>query len=145
MEDEAGENQSSKAKLPLKLVPGVCGYHAVFVPGHRPTLILKEASSLPRRISIRGDEALDVAKFRSREGHESIATIAGDAYLSQIRADTRFGDTGWAVWRAPQHEQVTALCYHSEHDLYAVCVDEPSDFVLPEDEDWHPEWSKEGQ
>ena len=58
--------------------------------------------------------------------------------------DTSY-ETGWAMHRIPQNDFLEHLCYHADSGLYVACGNEPSNFHLPDDDDYHPEWSKEGK
>jgi hypothetical protein len=62
-------NDDSSLSKPaaLRLLPDVGGYSAIFMAGGSPSFVVKDASSLPRIVSLRGEGVRRLSGLNSRE------------------------------------------------------------------------------
>ncbi|KAI4740148.1 protein CFT1 [Aureobasidium sp. EXF-12298] len=138
-------NDDSSLQKPaaLKLLPNVGGYSAVFMAGGSPSFVVKDASSLPRVVSLRGEGVRRLSGLNSRKCEAGFAWVdtTGTLREGQIPTNTRFASNGWSVRRfSPfsEHIEVQKIAYHSERDVYVITTQEEVDFYPPEDDPRHP-------
>jgi hypothetical protein len=70
-------NDDSALQKPaaLKLLPNVGGYSAVFMAGGSPSFVVKDASSLPRIVSLRGEGVRRLSGLNSRKCEAGFAWV----------------------------------------------------------------------
>jgi hypothetical protein len=70
-------NDDSSLQKPaaLKLLPNVGGYSAVFMAGGSPSFVVKDASSLPRIVSLRGEGVRRLSGLNSRKCEAGFAWV----------------------------------------------------------------------
>ncbi|CAD0085404.1 unnamed protein product [Aureobasidium vineae] len=61
------EDPSLQKPAALRLLPNVGGYSAVFMAGGSPSFVVKDASSLPRIVSLRGKGVRRLSGLNSRK------------------------------------------------------------------------------
>lgn len=143
----------------MKVIPGPQGHRSVFVPGRTPSFIIKEASTLPRRIGIFGSRSLDLDTFYAPDGNKTLVMINKEvsakspkslqysscASLAQLPSDTHCAVVGWNMRRVFLGQEIAGICYHAKQDLYVVCSNASSQTRLPDDEEGDSqERSKDG-
>ncbi|KAK6001203.1 hypothetical protein QM012_003286 [Aureobasidium pullulans] len=137
------EDPSLQKPAPLKLLPNVAGYSAIFMAGGSPSFVIKDASGLPRIVSLRGKGVRRLSGLNSRKCEAGFAWVdtTGTIREGQIPAGTRFASNGWSIRRfSPfsEHVEVQKIAYHSERDCYVITTQEEVDFYPPEDDPRHP-------
>lgn len=128
---------------PFRILPDVGGYAAVFMPGVSPTFIIKEATSLPQAVSVRGTGVKGLCSLNSRKCETGFAYIdpSGQLHEGQLPDGVRFGANGWAIRKLPHllpDHEIRNVGYHTEHDVYIIVTRESVDFQAPEDDNRHP-------
>jgi hypothetical protein len=70
-------NDDSSLQKPaaLKLLPNVGGYSAVFMAGGSPSFVVKDAASLPRIVSLRGEGVRRLSGLNSRKCEAGFAWV----------------------------------------------------------------------
>ncbi|KAG9903177.1 protein CFT1, partial [Aureobasidium melanogenum] len=137
------EDASLQKPAPLKFLPNVGGYSTVFMAGGSPSFVVKDASSLPRIVSLRGKGVRRLCGLNSRKCEAGFAWVdtAGTLREGQIPAGTKFASNGWSIRKfSPfsEHVEVQKIAYHSERDCYVITTQEEVDFYPPEDDPRHP-------
>ncbi|KAI4851207.1 protein CFT1, partial [Aureobasidium sp. EXF-8845] len=140
-------NDDSSLSKPaaLRVLPNVGGYSAVFMAGGSPSFVVKDASSLARIVSLRGEGVRRLSGLNSRKCEAGFVwvdtTHQGTLREGQILTNTRFASNGWSVCKfSPfsEHIEVHKIAYHSERDVYVITTQEEVDFYPPEDDPRHP-------
>jgi cleavage and polyadenylation specificity factor subunit 1 len=123
----------------------VAGYSTVVVTGKCPRLVIRESSSSLKVINLHGNEVSYVAGFNTTACERGFIAVdlSGAVRISQLKPNTRYGDTGWPTRKIPLGIEVQCVSYFPPRDLYVVGTREKTTFKLPEDEN-HREWSSEG-
>ncbi|KAG2161842.1 hypothetical protein VTO58DRAFT_109667 [Aureobasidium pullulans] len=137
------EDSSLQNPAALRLLPNVGGYSTVFMAGGSPSFVVKDASTLPRIVSLRGKGVRGLCGLNSRECEAGFAWVdtTGTIREGQIPSGTSFASNGWSVRKfSPfsEHVEVQKIAYHSERDIYIVTTQEEIDFHPPEDDPRHP-------
>lgn len=73
-EIESEEDRRSESRWPMKMLPNLRGYHAVFVPSPMPALIFKEASSMPHLLKLNDAGTVDLESFQNPEYESACLT-----------------------------------------------------------------------
>lgn len=113
----------------------------MYIPGSRPSFIVKEATSLPKAISL---SLQDVMAFtthhRPRSGQAfSIVDRTGKITDHELPSDASF-DTGWSVDSLPLGEppqEIRHVAFHERRGVYVVSSCRPVDFVLSNENGSH--------
>ncbi|KAI5255757.1 protein CFT1 [Aureobasidium subglaciale] len=143
------EDPSLQRPAALRLLPNVGGYSAVFMAGGSPSFVIKDATTLPRIVSLRGKGVRGLCGLNSRKcraGFSWIDTtvssrISGTIHEGQIPAGTTFASNGWSVRKfSPfsEHIEVQKIAYHADRGVYVITTQEEVDFYPPEDDPRHP-------
>ncbi|KAH0033375.1 protein CFT1, partial [Aureobasidium melanogenum] len=137
------EDASLQKPAPLKFLPNMGGYSTVFMAGGSPSFVVKDASSLPRIVSLRGKGVRRLSGLNSRKCEAGFAWVdtAGTLREGQIPAGTKFASNGWSIRKfSPfsEHVEVQKIAYHSERDCYVITTQEEVEFYPPEDDPRHP-------
>ena len=69
------EDSSLQKPAALKVLPNVGGYSAVFMAGGSPSFVIKDASSLPRIVSLRGEGVRRLSGLNSRKCEAGFAWV----------------------------------------------------------------------
>lgn len=69
------EDASFQKLAPLKFLPNVGGYSTVFMAGGSPSFVVKDASSLPRIVSLRGKGVRRISGLNSRKCEAGFAWV----------------------------------------------------------------------
>ncbi|KAI9842274.1 MAG: mRNA cleavage and polyadenylation factor subunit [Sclerophora amabilis] len=139
----AAETDTSSS--PLRRLPDVGGYSTVFLPGVSPSFILKEASTTPKVINLRGKAVKGMSGFHTGGCEKGwvYVDVEGVVRVSQLPQGVRYADTGWSTRTVDIGEEIEALAYHPPTETYVIATSEKVDFELPKDDDYHKEWAKE--
>ncbi|KAK1141930.1 mRNA cleavage and polyadenylation factor subunit [Aspergillus melleus] len=142
---DPAELGDSLQKTPLRILPNVSGFSAVFVPGSSAGLILKTSKSRPHFTPLGGGSTWSLSSF-NHDGGASTSFITLDskniARLCQLPSDTIF-DHPWTLRKISIGEQVDNLTYSVSSGTYVLGSCHKTSFKLPEDDELHPEWRNE--
>jgi cleavage and polyadenylation specificity factor subunit 1 len=138
------EKDISGRESMLRRLENVGGYSTVFQAGTSPCFVLKEASSLPRVIPLRGKAVKSLSRFHTTDCDRGFVYVDanGTTRIAQLPPSCRYGDAGWVTRKVDFGEEVQAVAYYEPKGLYCVATTEKVMFKLPED-DYHHEWAKE--
>jgi cleavage and polyadenylation specificity factor subunit 1 len=142
----AADDAARRARRPqLRHLRNVAGYSTVFQGGANARFVLKEASSAPRVVPLRGEPVAGIGALNAAHCDRGFALLDGQGAvrMCQLPPGFRYGDTGWPTQQVPLGQEVTNVAYFEENDLYIIATSEDMDFKLPEDEH-HKEWQNEG-
>ncbi|KAK5116268.1 hypothetical protein LTR85_009240 [Meristemomyces frigidus] len=129
--DEAIDSEDGR---PASLQPAKIGSrHVVYIPGKAPSLIVKQATSLPKILQLR---ASGIAAFStlSRSGCESGFALINDDGLNELTLppgttyETGLSSHGVALGDPPQ--EVRYMAYHEDRGMYVVATCRDVDFYL---------------
>ncbi|CEO58535.1 hypothetical protein PMG11_03252 [Penicillium brasilianum] len=132
---------------PLRVLPNVSGFSTVFMPGSSAGFILRTAASSPHLVRLRGEFTQWLSGFDSAAAGCENGFIYVDSE-SNIRAcqfppNTQF-DHPWTLRKIPLDEQVDYLTYSTSSETYVVGTSHNVEFMLPDNDELHPEWRNEG-
>ncbi|KAL9093951.1 MAG: hypothetical protein Q9165_003874 [Trypethelium subeluteriae] len=118
----------------LQYLADIGGYSAVFIKGATPSLIIKEASSIPRILEVRAPGIQGLTSFHTARCERGFAYVGqGDKlYEAQLPPQTKYGQTGWATRKLQIQEDVLGLSFHEKQQVYALGSSKPTDFTLSE-------------
>jgi len=120
---------------PLRSVR-IGGRHTVYIPGKAPSLIVKEATSLPKVLGLRSNGVTAFSPL-SRSGCENgFMLIDGEGALKehQMPADAHM-ETGWSVHKvalSDPPQEVRHISYHAARGVYVVATCRDVDYYLPD-------------
>lgn len=69
------EDSSLQKPAALKLLPNIGGYSTVFMAGGSPSFVIKDATSLPRIVSLRGEGVRRLSGLNSRKCEAGFAWV----------------------------------------------------------------------
>ncbi|KAJ5099106.1 hypothetical protein N7532_006107 [Penicillium argentinense] len=139
------EDTQNRAR-PLRSLPDISGFSAVFLPGSSSGFILKTATSSPHLVHLRGDFTRWLSSFDSAELYCEKGFIYVDSRhcirICQLPTDTQL-DHSWTFRKVPLNEQVDFLAYSTTSETYVVGTSSKVGFKLPDNDELHPEWRNE--
>ncbi|KAF2836291.1 hypothetical protein M501DRAFT_997028 [Patellaria atrata CBS 101060] len=140
----AEDSEQFSAQAALKPFTNIGGYSTVFLAGGSPSFILKESSSSPRVLNLKGNSVQSFSSFNTMECRSGYIYLDAEGVLRicQLHSGFKYGELGLAARKIPIGQDITGLCYYPPKDLYVLGTSIKTDFKLPED-DYHHEWSKE--
>lgn len=129
---------------PMQILDNASGCTTVFVPGTSPMMIIKRASTMPHIYSFRADEVKSIHKFHHEVCTNGFIFIDDEEHLciGQI-PDTLFTISDWLVKRVELGQDSGAIAYYAPTRSYVLGANYATEFVLPKDDEWHPEWQNE--
>lgn len=127
---------------PAALQP-ICigGYRAVYIPGASPSMVLKDATSSPKIVSVRASKVKAISASNHAGCKKGFALVDTSGTVSEytLPVDTWYG-TGWAVDRitlGEPAEEIRNVAFHEERGVYVVATCRNVDFLFPEDDGKH--------
>ncbi|KAF2417221.1 hypothetical protein EJ08DRAFT_654574 [Tothia fuscella] len=143
-EESELESVTSGRESLLRRIDNIGGYSTVFQAGTSPCFVLKEASSSPRVVALRGKAVRGLSGFHTAKYDRGFAYVDVDGVgrMCQLPPQARYGDTGWVTRRVDLKEEVQYMQYFAQKEVYAIATNERVEFKLPED-DYHQEWARE--
>jgi cleavage and polyadenylation specificity factor subunit 1 len=127
--------------IPLSLAAGI---DVIIVPGEPSVMIAKQQSTSPRIYRIGQERIRSVCRVEGvEEADFGFVDERGDFCLAQISASLLLGHSPWVIHRKDLGKDVTSIAYFEETSSYVVATNEPTPFQLPQDDEWHPEWTHE--
>jgi cleavage and polyadenylation specificity factor subunit 1 len=138
------EAETSGRQALLKGYSNIGGYKTIAQIGTSPCLVLKEASSAPRVISLQLPPLKTLSSLHTAECSQGFIFIdsEGVSRSCQLPTNCRYGDTGWVMKKIPMEQTVERVVWHQAAGVYIISVATPINFKLPED-DYHHEWANE--
>lgn len=135
--DEASVEDAEGRPSPLKACK-VGNHSIVVVPGATPSLLLREADSLPKVLTLRCDKARSLVPIHWAHSAADFTLLNSQGYLleCQLPNDAHYG-TGWSVRKAQlcsPLEEVHHVSYHQERHLNVVATSKNVDFFPSEDD-----------
>lgn len=143
--DEIAEEGEQLSTGPMQVIPNLAGHHSVFVPGSRPSLILREASTMPQMHELKMQTVTSMSAVHIKTCQRGFVFIDESDHLcfSELPASTMFRQSGWTIRRVPLGTDISSIAYFEPADSYALATNYKTDFHLPRDDEWHPEWQNE--
>lgn len=133
--DEKAAGDSDGRPAPLRSLR-LGSRFVVYVPGAKPSLIAKEACSLPKVLSLQVNRVQNLISIH-REGCQHVFGVLDheggwQEYRLLPDIDT---STGWCVRRASLlNEEVRHVAFHDDREMYVVATCRDVDFVTGEEE-----------
>jgi cleavage and polyadenylation specificity factor subunit 1 len=143
--DESVEADTRKRPYPMRHLPDIGGFSAVFVPGESPALILKHAASNFRIHDLQGKVIRTLNLYHSRTCPRGFIYIDDQEYLhrAQLPANADFGHSEWVTQRSELGEDVGHLAYFERTGSYVLATSHHADFHSPQDDEWNWDWQGE--
>jgi len=140
-----GDGGNSAPLSPMHALEIGSAYAAIFVPEPCPAIILKRASSMPHIYQLRAHGIRSISALHSDISDRSFALIdeRGDLCIAEIPSPTIFGDSDWLVEKVELGQDITSLAYFAPAQSYVLATHSSTEFQLPQDDEWHPEWQNE--
>lgn len=79
IDEELGEEVKavSPRQKPMKPLQDINGYHAVFVPGSWPSLVIQEPASIPHMLPIHDGRNMDISAFNTPACRQGLVALDG--------------------------------------------------------------------
>ncbi|KAF2719951.1 hypothetical protein K431DRAFT_313741 [Polychaeton citri CBS 116435] len=138
--DEAMLDNMGRRPAPLKPVR-VGRYHSVMISGREQSLVLKEASSLPKVLPLHlsGNQKAVVPVYQDECGH-GFGTIDAEGKISEYALPLHVHfETGWSVRRVDLGREIREVSFHEEKGLYVLATCTSKDFWFAEEDNRHHE------
>ncbi|KAK5324275.1 mRNA cleavage and polyadenylation factor subunit [Exophiala xenobiotica] len=129
----------------MQIVADIGGHACVFIPGPRPSLIMREAATMPHIHELATTWIKSMSGAHTRECRQGFAFLDDhqDVCFAQLPDSTTVGQSDWAIKRVPFGQEISSIAYYEPTDSYALATHYPIEFQLPQDDEWHPEWQNE--
>lgn len=143
--EESAEADTRKRNHPMRWLPNICGFSAIFVPGSSPALILKHAASNVRIHDLQGKTIKALNNFHSLTCPRGFIYIDNHNYLhrAQLPVNADFGHSEWVSQKSELAEDVTHLAFFEKTGSYVLATSRLTDFQLPQNDEWNPDWQDE--
>jgi cleavage and polyadenylation specificity factor subunit 1 len=144
-EDTVEEEGEESSLQPMQVISDIAGHASVFVPGPQPMLILREASTMPHVYELKPQNIKSLSAVNTGANPHGFVFIDDTDYLcfSRLPQTLMLGHSDWVIDRVALHEDITSLTYFPPTDSYILASNSRTDFQLPQDDEWHPEWQAE--
>jgi cleavage and polyadenylation specificity factor subunit 1 len=142
---ETADDTQETRDNPMRAIPNLGGYSAVFLPGGSPSFAIKSAKSTARVVRLQGAGVRGMSSFHT-EGCDRgfiYADVGGMARVSQLPPSTNFAELGLSLRKVELGQEVHAVTYHPPMECYVVGTSTQTEFELPKDDDHHREWARE--
>lgn len=143
--EESAEADTRKRNHPMRRLSNICGFSAIFVPGSSPALILKHAASNVRIHDLQGKTIKALSNFHSLTCPRGFVYIDDHNYLhrAQLPVNADFGHSEWVSQKTELGEDVSHLAFFEKTGSYVLATSRLTDFQLPQDDEWNPDWQDE--
>ncbi|KAI9741103.1 MAG: mRNA cleavage and polyadenylation factor subunit [Cirrosporium novae-zelandiae] len=132
---------------PLRVLPDLNGYSAVFLPGANPSFVLKDARTDLKVVGFRtagGKAVKALSPFYGEKGRGFIfVDVEGVIRIANLPPNNLFTHSSLVTKRVRIGEQIRRLTYHAELQCYVLSTTKKSGFKLPNDDELHYEWRSE--
>ncbi|OCT51295.1 Protein CFT1 [Cladophialophora carrionii] len=144
-EDTVEEEGEESSLQPMQVIRDIAGHASVFVPGAQPMLILREASTMPHVYELKPQNIKSLSAINTGASPHAFVFIDDTDYLCfcQLPETLMLGHSDWVIDRVALNEDITSLAYFSPTDSYILATNSSTEFQLPQDDEWHPEWQAE--
>ncbi len=143
--DESAEADTKRRNHPMRVLPDVDGFAAIFVPGASPAVVLKHAFSSPRIHCFQSKTIKTLNSYHDSTCPRGFIYVDDQDNLHRARLPTNadFGLSEWVSQRTELGEEVASLTYFERTGSYILGTSRTSDFQLPQDDEWHSDWQDE--
>ena len=133
-EDEPEDEPNIKVEEPLRALPDLNGYSAVWLPGSPSHMIIKPTSCQPSLFPLAAESIHRLyPAHTSRTPHGFIYISSPDNLTFATLSDSQSYNTGLPVTRIPIGQTVNAVSYHASSQSYILSLLSPTPFKLPSD------------
>lgn len=144
-EDQTDEDGYQSTKPPMEVIQDIGGHASVLVPGFHPFVVLKQASTMPRIYELASANMKSVSGVNLSMCRQGFAFVDDqeNVCFSELPDSMMIGHADWAIRRIPLEQEISAVSYFEPTDSYVLATNYPTEFQLPQDDEWHPEWQSE--
>jgi cleavage and polyadenylation specificity factor subunit 1 len=146
MEAKSSDDESaSKPTMSMRYIKNVGGFSAVSLSGSSPALVVKSASSLPRIHSLSEAAVLAISHHHDQSCSNGLIYLddKSSLHIAELPGNSDFGLSEWTTEKVELHEEVSNISYFARTSSYVITTNTPTPFLLPQDDEWHPEWATE--
>lgn len=143
--EESAEADTQRRNHPMRVLPDIDGYSAVFVPGASPALVLKHAASSPRIHSLQSKAIKTLNSYHGTICSRGFIYVDNrdNLHIARLPPNADFGHSEWVSQRTKLGEDVACLTYFGRTGSYILGTSQNVDFQLPQDDEWHSDWQDE--
>ncbi|EXJ92763.1 hypothetical protein A1O3_01315 [Capronia epimyces CBS 606.96] len=143
VENEVTGEQS--ARQSMQVMNNIAGHASVFVPGPHPSLIIREASTIPHVYELNSGNVKSMSAVHTQTCQQGLALVDDDGQIKfcELPESTVLGLSDWVIRRVPLWQDITSVAYFAPTDSYVLATNHMAEFRLPQDDEWHPEWQNE--
>ncbi|KIV89940.1 hypothetical protein PV10_07294 [Exophiala mesophila] len=140
-----GDSEKPLSRPSMNSLGNPTGFSWVFVPGSTPSAILKHASTAPHMYNLGSERINAVSNISDGPSDTGFVFVGenGSVCFAQIPPTTLVGLSDWAIQRVPLQEDISFISYFERTHSYILATNAPTEFQLPQDDEWHQEWQKE--
>ncbi|KAK4940166.1 mRNA cleavage and polyadenylation factor subunit [Elasticomyces elasticus] len=144
-EDQTDEDGYQSTKPSMEVIRDFGSHASVIVPGYHPFVILKEASTMPHIYELAAANMRSVSAVNLSMCRQGFAFVDDQENIlfAELPGSMMIGQTDWAIKRVPLGQDVSSVAYFEPTESYVLAANYPTDFQLPQDDEWHPEWQTE--
>lgn len=145
IEEELTAQITKQPMQQLKSLHNVNGYSTIVVAGRNSSMILKSSHGRPRIHSLHTGHTKYVTSVHDSACSNGFVYIDSSSNLnfSVLPPNTNFHISDQPIRKVSLHEEITGVCYHPKTSSYIITTHTPTPFQLPQDDEWHPEWTEE--
>ena len=133
--DETAHEEDDGRPPPLRPV-NVGRYAAVQIPGPTPSLLLKEASSLPKVLGVRAHNVKSLISLHHKGCEHGFGILKENGLEEcQLPTDADFS-SGWCVRKlaiGDPAQEVRHIAFHEDRQMYVLATCRNVDFYFPEE------------
>lgn len=143
--EESAEADTQHRNHPMRVLPNIDGFAAVFIPGASPSLVLKHAASNPRIHCFHSKIIKTLNSYNDSTCIKGFIYVDGQDNLQRARlpSNADFGHSEWVSTKIALGEDVAGLTYFERTGSYVLATSQMTDFQLPQDDEWHSDWQDE--
>lgn len=141
---EPHEDNVSKRSRPMKMA-FVSSLFVVLVPGQAPAVIAKVATSSPRIYDFTSSTILAFSGHHTPSCSQGFVYVDRDDDLSMVTlaSGVSIGHSDWVERKVELGIDVSGIAYLERTQSYVLAASHPTDFQLPQDDEWHADWKNE--
>lgn len=143
--DDRDEEGEQAPMVPMHSIQDLGGHASIFVPGSRPSLIMRRASTVPRIYELTARNIKAVSAVHTKPCPRGFVMLddRDNLFFSNLPESLTMGQSDWAIQRVPLGQDIASVAYFAPTDSYVLAANHPIEFQLPQDDEWHPEWQSE--
>ena len=144
-EDQYNPEGESLLRPPMQALNNKLGYAWVFVPGSTSAVVLRHASTAPHVYELKSQGIRSVCNVRSVESNDQFILVSEseEACFAEFPSNSVIGLSSWSIKRIPLGQDVASVSYFAPTDSYVLGTNYTTDFQLPQEDEWHPDWRNE--